>query len=131
MDIIRHDLTSQVLARALDGLSLRAQTIANNIANVDTPGFSASDVTFETNLQAALDRQATGRPLAGGGLAATDMAPRLVPVPGTSLRPDGNNVDIDREMTRLADTQLSFAATTQLLGLKFQRLHQAIWEGRR
>jgi flagellar basal-body rod protein FlgB len=154
MDIIRRELTSQVLARALDGLSLRAQTIADNVANVDTPGFRAADVTFEADLQAALERREAARPPAGvapvipaatdarhfplaaaGGSPAepglTGVTPRVVPLPGNALRRDGNNVDIDREMTRLAETQLSFSATTQLLGMKFQQLRQAIWEGRR
>ena len=50
------DAVSSVLATALDGLSARQNVIADNIANVDTPGFRARAVEFESNLAAAIQR---------------------------------------------------------------------------
>jgi flagellar basal-body rod protein FlgB len=47
------------------------------------------------------------------------------------MRNDGNNVDIDREMVRLAETQIQFSAATAFTNLKFAQLRQAIYEGRR
>jgi flagellar basal-body rod protein FlgB len=140
MDLIRNDLATQALSKALDGLSLRAQTIANNVANVDTPNFKSSEVAFEQDLQAALSRRSDGLPLAttnarhlsdGSSLTLDAVQPRAVPLLSTSMRNDGNNVDIDRQMAQLAETQLSFQAATQLLNTKFQQLKLAIWEGKK
>ncbi len=140
MDLIRNDLATQALKKALDGLSLRAQAIANNVANVDTPNFKSSEVTFEQDLQAALSRRPDGLPLAmtnarhlsdGSPVTLDAVQPRAVPLLSTSMRNDGNNVDIDREMAQLAETQLSFQAATQLINSKFQQLKLAIWEGKK
>ncbi len=140
MDLIRNDLAAQALKKALDGLSLRAQTIANNVANVDTPNFKSSEVTFEQDLQAALSRRPDGLPLAmtnarhlsdGSPVTLDAVQPRTVPLLSTSMRNDGNNVDIDREMAQLAETQISYQAATQLLNTKFQQLKLAIWEGKK
>ena len=51
------DMAMRVLQLALDGLSLRQQAISNNIANVDTPGFRASEVSFEGQLRRLLGRE--------------------------------------------------------------------------
>ena len=61
------DAVTSVLATALDGLANRQNVIADNIANVDTPGFRATSVDFESSLAAALQR--VGR--AGHSLEAT------------------------------------------------------------
>ncbi|MBI3974215.1 MAG: flagellar basal body rod protein FlgB [Chloroflexi bacterium] len=140
VDIVRNDLATRALEKALDGLSLRAQAISNNVANVDTPNFKTSEVTFERDLQAALNRRPEGLPLSRtdeqhiGGLmpiSVDRVQPKAVPILNSTLRNDGNNVDVDREMSRLAETQLSFQATTQLLNVKFRQLMQAIWEGKK
>ena len=60
-----------VLQAALRGLSLRQRTIADNIANVETPGFLAGRVDFETSLREAT---AAGRPT-----SAVTTGLRLVP----------------------------------------------------
>ena len=140
-DIIRNDLATRALEKALDGLSLRAQAITNNVSNIDTPNFKTSEVTFEQDLQAALRRPSGEElPLAvtdgnhiGGFMPISVDAVRAKsnPMLQTTVRNDGNNVDIDREMARLAETQLSFQATTQLLNVKFRQLQQAIWEGKK
>lgn len=166
MDIVRNDRAAQVLTKAMDGLSLRSQTAAHNIANVDTPNFRSSAVTFEEDLRAAISRPAAlaagestarqltatdprhlslggapGGPAPGegasglerrGGLDGPDaITPKVASSGSTTMRRDGNNVDIDHEMTQLAETQLSFGAATQLLNIKFQQLRHAIWEGRK
>src|SRR5205085_4258164 len=48
------DAVSQVLASALDGVTTRQQVIADNIANVDTPGFRPTSVDFESQLKSAI-----------------------------------------------------------------------------
>ncbi|HEU5318974.1 MAG TPA: flagellar basal body rod protein FlgB [Chloroflexota bacterium] len=141
-DVIRHDLTTKLLEKALDGLSLRQQAISNNMANVDTPNFKATEVSFEEDLAAAIRRQPSPDTLelrtsdsrhigAFEPVDATSIQPRATQLLTTSMRNDGNNVDVDREMTRLAETQLFFQAATQLVNVKFNQLKQAIWEGKR
>ena len=121
MDLIRNDLTSRLLEKSLDGLSLRSQTISNNVANVDTPNFKASEVNFEQQLAAAINHQpaADDLPLAVTHAAHIDpnrpasldeIRPAAVQLLTTSLRNDGNNVDVDRESTYVAENQLQFQA---------------------
>jgi len=115
----------------LAGLGRRQGAIANNIANIDTPGYVRQDVTFETELQRAFGRQA-------GQLATTD--PRHLPTTParrdslgldpqqllTSSRYDGNTVDIDQEMVLLAETQMRYQAAAQVLSRKLNNIRTAI-----
>ena len=97
------DVTQKSLEVALHGSELRQQVISNNLANVNTPGFKRSDVEFGPALAQAL--QFSGTTSAVGDVAAvvkTDNA--------STMRLDGNNVDVDREATYLAQTQLQFSA---------------------
>ena len=141
-DMLRNDVTSRLLEKALDGLSLRQKAITNNVANVETPNFKATEVSFEQDLQAAIRRGpaqgelglATSHELHLGGaqrISVDDVRARATQLNGTSMRNDGNNVDIDREMTRLAETQLFFQTATQLVNVKFNQLKTAIWEGKK
>ncbi|MCM8749715.1 flagellar basal body rod protein FlgB [Thermomicrobiaceae bacterium CFH 74404] len=121
-----------ILVRALDALALRQQVTASNIANVDTPGFRASEVRFESILQRALATRpgelslvrTDARHLLAGGIDATDVEPQVVELSNTRLRNDGNNVDVDREMGLLAETTLRYNAVTEALArrLAMQRL---------
>ncbi len=130
------DATTRILESALDGLSLRQQVIGNNIANAETPGYQAMAVSFEGQLEKAMKSStATGIPQAvthTGHLAApapqTDQA-RIVQRPGGSARLDGNNVDIDSEMSLLAETSIRYQSLTQLVGRKLALL-KAIATGR-
>jgi len=119
-----------VLQTALDGLAARQQAIAGNIANIDTPGYQRKDVNFESNLRASIGvgpRLATTDPRhiaiapAGGGLLAGAAGGN--PVQSTTGRNDDNNVDIDYEMTQLADTQLRYELMTQATTATFGTLN--------
>lgn len=133
-----NDPTSRALKAALNGLSLRQQVIGNNLANIDTPGYQAAEVSFEQQLQ-----QAVARPRARIALVSTDPRhlsgrPRLStevaqvqPTNDSPMRNDGNNVDVDREMARLAETEIQYQAVTQLMSSKVSGLRSIITEGRR
>lgn len=140
-----NDPSSRVMRTALSGLSQRQQVIANNVANVDTPGYMARDVQFEDALQAAMVRaeSAQRRPTLAltvshqkhlAPVDARQASQSAVQVGFTTeptLRNDGNTVDIEREMLKLAETQLNYNAMTQLVGGKLTTLRTAINEGRR
>lgn len=100
------DVTSVTLQRALAGLAQREQVTANNIANVETPDFTASQVDFESNLANAV---AAGDP---------QNAPISVTATGDAAGQNGNNVSLDSEIvtatkTTLQEQLISNALTNQ------------------
>jgi len=129
--------TTVALKRALDGLALRQQVISRNIANVDTPGYKASTVSFEQQLQHALrddGRGLTPTRTSPGHLAAPapePASPRVTQRTNLTMRRDGNNVDIEREMIDLVETTLRYSATTRILNRKLALLRFVISEGQR
>lgn len=126
--------TIRMLERAMDGAALRQKVIANNIANVNTPDFKRSDVQFESILARNLPdgaRMAATHPchlpLASG--EPGNVRPRLVADRTTSMRNDGNNVDIDAEMAKMVKNYLYFEAVTRQAAAFFERLRTAIRGG--
>ena len=117
------DVTQRVLEVALHGTELRQTVIANNIANVNTPGFKRSDVSFAPELAGAL--AAGDDP---GSVAGVD--PTVSLESGTTMRVDGNNVDIDREANNLAQTQLHFSALMAVVTKNLSTMSQIITSAR-
>lgn len=122
---ILKDTALRSLSFALDGLSRRQEVTANNIANADTPGFKAQRVEFESELQSALGLQTNANPEMAVthprhlGFNSQLDPDRIITTHNTNiLRNDENNVDVDLEMTKLAETTLRYRALTQLTGMK-------------
>jgi flagellar basal-body rod protein FlgB len=121
-----------VLAGAMNAAMLRARVTANNIANVNTPGFARVDVSFEDELRNALDRtrlqgsRTDGGHLQIGRLNLEDIAPKAYK-PYDPTQPSGvNNVDIDTEMEKLAETQIMFKYMNAYTQGVFNKLNAAI-----
>jgi flagellar basal-body rod protein FlgB len=107
-----------LLSKLLDVASVRHRVIANNVANVNTPGFHRMEVDFE---------DAFAQALAGGrNSAALKAEPRLVQSTGDTERADGNNVDIDSEMGRLEKNTLLYKVYSQVLASQLASLRSAI-----
>jgi flagellar basal-body rod protein FlgB len=112
------------LQAAMSGLAARQRTIANNVANADTPNFKASEVRFEDALKSAISR--------GQGSSATDQSSlnrsisRSSLLDATSARADGNNVDIEREMELLGEANLNYSALTQVMSSRIGILRNVI-----
>jgi flagellar basal-body rod protein FlgB len=131
--------TMRTLETALDVASARHQVISNNVAHVNTPGFKAADVDFVSSLEQAME----GR----GGLAGRATRAGHLPIPGpasigpplvaqrvdegVSMRVDGNSVDIDLEMAKMAENATMYNTFAQLVWSKFSILKYVISEGRR
>ncbi|MGQ9674960.1 MAG: flagellar basal body rod protein FlgB [Chloroflexota bacterium] len=139
LDLSKLDPTARCLKMALDGLSLRQQVTSNNIANVDTPGFKGGEVNFEAQLRRALRRDGAGAlkvthpahfAFAGESQSAIDK-PLVTQSNNLTLRNDGNNVDIEREMAKLAETTITYSAVSQQMAAKLSLLKSIISEGRR
>lgn len=107
-----------LLQKFLDVSAMRQTLVATNLANVDTPGYHTRDIDFHGELQRALD-----------GASEETTSPFVVPVRGLLARPDGNNVNVDREAMLLAETQLQFKAATAILRVEFSEITTAIKEG--
>lgn len=134
---IFNDLALRAASFAMDGLSLRQRVTANNIANVDTPNYKAQSVSFENQLQQAL----TGDEEPGLPLQTTNVnhlghtgssANNAISVQywNNVHRNDSNNVDVDLEMTTLAETTLRYQALTQMAGGKIAFLKNIVRGGR-
>lgn len=115
-----------MLSKSLDASAARQKTIANNIANVETPGYKRSYVDFETELKRVMDLK--------DGHDQRKSLRELEPVRRTDVvspaKPDGNNVNIDGEIADLAKTQGTYRAATTLLEDKIALLRTAIKEGK-
>jgi flagellar basal-body rod protein FlgB len=116
--------TDNYLRAAMSGLAARQRTIANNVANIDTPGFKASEVRFEDALKTAVSRGTPSSSLDQTSLNAS--ASRSTLVDGTASRADGNNVDIDREMELLGEANLNYSALTQVMATRIGILRNVI-----
>jgi flagellar basal-body rod protein FlgB len=115
------------LDAALSGLAARQRAIANNVANVDTPNFKASEVDFEATLRNAIQRGSTSSSASPPDQAALNTAvSRSTLEGGTSARDDGNNVDIEREMEMLGETNLTYSALTQVMSNRLGILRTVI-----
>jgi len=98
----------------------RQQTIATNMANIDTPGYRTEDIDFQSELKRAMSDEQHGLN------TASMHGPLLHEVHGLLERPDGNNVSLDREGLALSETQLQYQASIQLIKLQFHELLGAI-----
>jgi flagellar basal-body rod protein FlgB len=103
------DPVSAVLTSALDGLALRQRVLADNIANVDTPGFRATSVDFESSLAAAIG----AGEIPADGVAVTTAA-TLTPV-----GPNGNNVDLRKETLAAIQSQFQYQIMTRAVSDRF------------
>lgn len=129
------DKVSIILQKGLDAAGERQRVMANNIANVNTPHFKRKEVRFEEELRQALQGPprlplALTHPRHLGG-KTIEVSHRVKTDSRSSMRADGNNVDIDREMALLAVNQLNHSALIQVLSGRQASLRYVIHEGRR
>lgn len=124
-----------VLEKSLDLSSARHAAISSNIANENTPGYKRLDVNFQKALSDAM----------GAKTELKRTSPKHIPLNNSldkdsivtfsrennsTIRNDGNNVDIDYETAALAENNLYFNGLAHLLSVQIQLLRQAISEGR-
>jgi flagellar basal-body rod protein FlgB len=113
---------SEALNRYLDLSSLELKLTAQNMANVDTPGYQTEGFDFATEMSRSLE-----------GMNSSDGEAMTAPVhmglvDGLLERADGNNVSMDREGMKMAEAQLEFRTGVELLKHQFSRELDAIHE---
>jgi flagellar basal-body rod protein FlgB len=105
----------QALQGYLQVTADRQQLVTANMANVDTPGYHTQDINFQTAMQQVMDQ--------GGDMK---LQPASVEVDNLPERPDGNNVNLDRESMMMSETQLQYQMGVQLIKEEFHELLTAI-----
>ncbi|MCB1170966.1 MAG: flagellar basal body rod protein FlgB [Leptospiraceae bacterium] len=125
--------TMDMLEAGLRTSTVRREVIANNIANVDVPGFKRSQVSFEMNLKRALDSEQAARqeqPLNTnnpGHVARREpldyrkVGPAVHTDYLSTMRNDGNNVDIEQEVMNLVKNQMQYQLMIDRIGSTFQK----------
>ena len=114
------DTTQIGLERALSGAAARQSALAENLANVSTPGYRRKDVDFQGTLRAAF---AAGR----DGVEAAE--PVTYADPAAAARQDGNTVDADAENAALARNGLEYEAFASVMKARTDVLRAAIGIG--
>ena len=126
--------TVELLGKSLDLRAKKHALISSNLANVETPGYTPSDLTFEGRLKDALKsgpKQPAAPhprhiPLKGSAAPVNQVQGDVIEVKSQNMGPDGNGVEMESEMGRMAENQIMYNATVQILGKKFEGLKQAI-----
>ncbi len=119
MSLAVSDAVSRVLGLALDGVTMRQKVTADNISNVDTPGFRAMSVDFESSLRQAVD--------SGDVTSTSDGGVRLETTPtDTPVGANGNNVDLRKETLSAVQTQYQYQMLTRAVNDKFTLVRDSI-----
>ncbi len=116
----------------------RNNVIAGNLANAETPGFRALEVNFEEQLASASGSEGEMRLVTSNpkhfinGSMQTDQTinAEVFVQPKESISQDGNSVDVDTEMTALAENNILFRATVEMINRKIGIMKYAINGGR-
>ena len=110
--------TLQILDKVLDSAALRQRVLANNLANINTPGYKRQDVKFRDQLADAIE---------SGSRQKIEAVQPVVDRDNTSpARPDGNTVSLQDELATMAENSLLYNLATKLVNGKYSRLHSAI-----
>lgn len=135
--------TIDLLGKSIDLRAKNQNLISSNIANAETPNFIPKTLAFEQELQGALKNNhysqrsaavtnARHIPIrgAGGSSALQSVTGTVVETPAKTPGRDGNAVELENEMGRMAENQIMFNASVQMLSKKFEGLKSAIREGK-
>ena len=110
--------SADALQRYLDLAGDQMKLTAENMANVDTPGYKAQGIDFAVEFSRAIHADPSSSP-----------APvQISAIDGLTARPDGNNVSLDREGMEMAKAQLEFRTGISLLRSEYSRIMSAIHE---
>ncbi|HMV42265.1 MAG TPA: flagellar basal body rod protein FlgB [Leptospiraceae bacterium] len=131
--------TQDLLERGLNNASFKRRILADNIANADVPHFKRSEVTFEANLKRALESEESEKKHAVPTqishekhieffkpLNYKDVQSKANVDYLTTMRADGNNVDIEKEMTEVSHNQMAYTIMVERLNQNFRLLNTVI-----
>ena len=117
----------------LDYSARKQQVITSNLANSETPGYRAKELSFNDVFQNELQASGSLRLTRDNHLGGTPSLVRDAEIEekaNHALGRDGNNVDLDNEMTQLAQNVLKFSVVSRLYQQKIQLIKYSLREGR-
>jgi flagellar basal-body rod protein FlgB len=107
------DATTANIAKYMDLLTARQKLAASNIANADTPGYKTKDIDFQQEFMSMVNGE----------------QPQTIDAQGLPIKPDGNNVNVDREARMLAENAMRFNVASTLLRGQLNSIKEAITGG--
>lgn len=128
------DLFGGTISNLESGLSyatVKQKTIAQNIANVDTPNYKAKDVSFKQMLADATTNSMTANKTDTKHIDFQNetATPGVYSYSNLSYRTNGNGVDMDTEQASLAENSIYYNALTERVSAKFNTLQTVIKGG--
>ncbi|MBF8984287.1 flagellar basal body rod protein FlgB [Lutibacter sp. B2] len=125
-----------ILEKSMNACWMRNEAIVNNIANVDTPNYKRDMVKFETVLEENLSstsiegKMTHEKHLAIQPKSIENINPVMAKDLKSKYRKDGNNINIDAEMARLAKNTLQYNLLAQRVSGKIRKLKMLVKDGR-
>ncbi|HAK87678.1 MAG TPA: flagellar basal body rod protein FlgB [Nitrospiraceae bacterium] len=113
------DNTIKTLEGMLDVATFRQKLLASNIANADTPGYKAKDISFQKELLKAIE-----------GTGSKEKSYEIYEPLSTMTNRDGNTVNLDIEMAKVAENTLTYTTAIQLMTMKVRMMKDVIKGGR-
>lgn len=126
----------KMVEKSLDAYSKRAKTLANNIANVNTPNYKRQDIQFEKLLENAISEDMGSKI---SGITSNDkhfkinpksnlenLEPKVITEITTTMRNDGNNIDIEKEQAEFAKNNIRYKFATSKISQDFGLLKSVI-----
>ena len=127
------DKTIQALATSLNFRQMRQEVLSANVANAETPGYKAKRVSFEEALARALDidgemgmKSSDDRHYDVGAGGFSNLEPEIYEDPNGIVSEDGNTVDTEQELAKMAENKILYDASVQLLNKKLGMLKYTV-----
>lgn len=130
------EITYSFIKKSLDATSERSRVIAHNVANFNTQGYKASRVIFEEKLNDVINNNTIGLKVTherhiSDGSSVSNISHETVKDNSSSMRLDGNNVDIDKEMTGMAANTILYNTLITQANSRISMRRYVTSEGRR
>lgn len=129
------DNNIKILEKGLDAYTQRADLLANNIANINTPNYKRKDIKFESFLQQAIDgnqmsidgKVTNEKHFTFGNTTSLDtVSPSIIEEKSTTMRNDGNNIDVEKEKVEQTKNNIRYQFATNRISQNFSLLKSVI-----
>ena len=108
----------QLMSKMLDVTAIRQHVLADNLANVNTPGFKRRDVPFRDMLAKAVQ--------SGDASKLQAVQPAIVEDKTAPCRPDGNSVSMQTELAEMGDNAMLYQFATKVIKADLEGIRKAI-----
>ena len=131
VDAIKSDASIMAaLGRQMTRAVQRETLSASNLANIDTPGYRAREVSFEAALGSSSGLSLLGTDAKHLSATAPPIGPTVKENSDMSAQRNGNNVQLDRELLEINRAMVDFSSAQTVLAAKFRLVRYAINDGR-